>query len=173
MLTHRKSTAGKWGNVILCQGNKVTKLINLKPMKYRIVKRKVTDLKGGEAVEKAYAQPVYGELLPFDKVCAMIGERSTASSGDVKLVLDGLTKVLVDEMQRGTIIQLGELGNFRFSISSQGAATEEDFSVPVNVRGVRAIFTPGKALKLSGKQVKFESVKPIVIEKECDRPHVE
>ena len=55
---------------------------------YKLVTRKVTDLKGGAAQEKIYAIPDYNGHTDMDTLCVMIGARSTVSSADVKAVLD-------------------------------------------------------------------------------------
>ena len=125
-------------------------------VKYRIVSKKVSDMKGGAKVEKFYAQPVYGSKVSFERVCKRIAERSTATSADVKAVLDGLNYVLSDEMSQGNIVQMGELGNFRPSLSSVGADSADEFTVATNMKEGRIIFTPGKSLREAKASLSFE-----------------
>lgn len=113
---------------------------------YKLVTRKVTDLKGGAAQEKIYAIPDYNGHTDMDTLCVMIGARSTVSSADVKAVLDNLNFILDMELRAGRIVQLGEFGNFRLSLSSNGASDKKSFS-QADVKGARVIFTPGASLR--------------------------
>ena len=54
------------------------------------------------------------------RLCKLIAARSTVSSADVKAVLDNLNYVLDLELQDGRIVQLGEFGNFRITVGSEG-----------------------------------------------------
>ena len=131
-------------------------------VKYRLVKRKVSDLKGGEKVEKSFASTVYNSNVSLEKVCNLVAMRSSMSSADVKSILDSLSVILPI---------LGELGSFRASVSSSGAATDEEFSVAKNMRRARIIFTPGKSLREIKSNLNYTAIKPIV--EECDKPHLE
>lgn len=71
---------------------------------YKLVTRKVTDLKGGAAQEKIYAIPDYNGHTDMDTLCVMIGARSTVSSADVKAVLDNLNFILDMELRAGRIV---------------------------------------------------------------------
>ena len=95
------------------------------------------------------------------------------SSADVKSILDSLSVILPIELSDGNIVDLGELGSFRASVSSSssGAATDEEFSVAKNMRRARIIFTPGKSLREIKSNLNYTAIKPIV--EECDKPHLE
>ena len=113
---------------------------------YKLVTRKVTDLKGGAAQEKIYAIPDYNGHTDMDTLCVMIGARSTVSSADVKAVLDNLNFILDKELRAGRIVKLGEFGNVRLSLSSNGASDKKSFT-QADVKGARVIFTPGASLR--------------------------
>lgn len=123
---------------------------------YKLVTRKVTDLKGGAAVEKVYAIPDYNGDVGMDDLCELIGARSTVSSADVKAVLDNLNFVLCLELKAGRKVQLGEFGNFRLSLSSEGAADKDSFSHG-NLKKARVIFAPGSSLRNMISSVSFTS----------------
>ena len=55
----------------------------------------------------------------------------------------------------GNVVQLGEFGNFRMSINSEGTNTPEDFDA-TKIKGVRIIFFPGSALRTTRNEVNFE-----------------
>lgn len=123
---------------------------------YKLVTRKVSDLKGGNVQEKVYAIPDYNGYTDMDTLCSIIGARSTVSSADVKAVLDNLNFVLDMELRAGRIVQLGEFGNFRLSLSSNGANDKKSFSA-ADVKGARVLFRPGAALRNTKKLVAFAS----------------
>lgn len=56
---------------------------------YKLVTRKVTDLKGGEVQEKIYTIPDYNSYINMDTLCIMIGARSTFSNVDVNFYVSG------------------------------------------------------------------------------------
>lgn len=73
---------------------------------YKLVTRKVTDLKSGAAQEKVYAIPDYNGYTDMETLCMTIGARSTVSSADVKAVLDNPNFVLDMELRAGRIVKL-------------------------------------------------------------------
>lgn len=123
---------------------------------YKLMTRKITDLKGGAVQEKVYAIAAYNGYTDMDTLCTLIGARSTVSSADVKAVLDNLNFILDLELRAGRIVQLGEFGNFRLSLSS-GAADDKKSFTQADVKGARVIFTPGAALRNTRKIVAFTS----------------
>ena len=58
-------------------------------------------------------------------------------------------------LSSGNVVQLGEFGNFRMSINSEGTNTPEDFDA-TKIKGVRIIFFPGSALRTTRNEVNFE-----------------
>ena len=123
---------------------------------YKLVEKKNLGRDAAEQPTKVYAIPKYNGYTDMDTLCKMIGARSTVSSADVKAVLDNLNFVLDMELQAGRIVQLGEFGNFRLSLSSEGANDMEGFDRSMIV-GARVIFTPGASLKKTLKTTNFAS----------------
>ena len=101
-------------------------------------------------------------------LCKLIAARSTVSSADVKAVLDNLNFVMDLELQEGRIVQLGEFGNFRLSVSSDGVTDQKDFDNSL-LRKPKIVFTPGSELRETKKTTEFTKVTPEVVE--CNRPH--
>ena len=127
--------------------------------KYKLVERNNLGKDSHETPRKLYAIPKYNGHTDMNQLCKLISARSTASSGDVKAVLDSLNYVLDLELQAGRIVQLGELGNFRLSLSSEGAETEEGFKKSM-LRKARIIFTPGESLKGTSESTTFAAYVP-------------
>lgn len=138
-------------------------------LKFRVVKRKVLNGKEKDLV-KNYAMAKTSGVTDLDKLCKLISSRSTVSSADVKAVLDSLNWALDLELSAGNVVQLGELGNFRLSISSEGTTKEEDCDA-TKIKKARIIFYPGAALRTTRKEVTFTPDEVKVVEKECDKPH--
>lgn len=128
---------------------------------FRKVKRKV--LNGPEeGQEKYYAMAKATGITYLEEMCELIGARSTVSSADVKGVLDSLNWAMARELKAGRVVQLGELGNFRLSLSSEGVVTEEEVTAD-KIIGARIIFSPGAALRDARSKVTFTPVQ--VVEK--------
>lgn len=139
-------------------------------LKFRVVKRKVLSGADKDAV-KTYAMAKTSGTAGLDKICQLISSRSTVSSADVKAVLDSLNWAMGLELSAGNVVQLGELGNFRLSLSSEGTANEEDFDA-TKIKKARIVFHPGASLRTTRNEVTFAPEDVRIVEKECDRPHV-
>ena len=88
-------------------------------------------------------------------LCEIIADRSAATAGDVKLVLDGLLFVVKQKLQDGQTIQLGDLGYFQAVLGSKGSPTKKEFTTDL-VRRPRVVFRPGKTLLELAKKLKVE-----------------
>ena len=89
------------------------------------------------------------------QLCEIIADRSAATAGDVKLVLDGLLFVVKQKLQDGQTIQLGDLGYFQAVLGSKGSPTKKEFTTDL-VRRPRVVFRPGKTLLELAKKLKVE-----------------
>lgn len=132
-------------------------------VKYHLVLRKNLSREVEPGQEQLYyAQTRATRTCTFEELCDLIAESSTASSGDVKLVIDRLTKFLAKSLERGEVVQFGELGNFQLLLSSSGSLTTEAFSA-VQLRKPRLCFRPGALLRnltqtVKGERITFEPV---------------
>ena len=123
-------------------------------LKFRKVQRKV--MVGEEKDdEKTYAVAKASGYCDMEKLCELDSNRSAMSSADVKAVLDSLNWAMGLELRSGNIVQVGEFGNFRMSVRSKGAATEDEFNAS-NITKARIVFTPGLSLRRSNGQIRFE-----------------
>lgn len=123
---------------------------------YKLVKR-MTKPGDTTSARKYYAMSKSNGVSDLTYLCKLISARSTVSSADVKAVLDSLNYVLDLELQAGRIVQLGEFGNFRMSVSSDGADTPTVFSSSM-LREPKIIFTPGASLRTTKKTAEFSRV---------------
>lgn len=141
-------------------------------LKYKLVQRK--DLRKGAAADSKlyYASANVTGKMDFALICETIADRSTASKGDVMLIIDGLLHVVSQAILRGETVHMGEFGNFRATLGSSGSTTEADFTASM-IRTPHIVFHPGKLLKGIADKISFERITPKVVEKECDKDHVE
>lgn len=107
--------------------------------------------------KKYYAVSKTTGFSSMKTLCKLISARSTVSSADVKAVLDNLNFVLDMELQEGRIVKLGDFGNFRISVSSDGVADKKDFNTSM-LRPPRIIFTPGGELKDTKKTREYSRI---------------
>lgn len=95
------------------------------------------------AAKKAYAKPQMRELMSFSKFVEHIATHNGVfSRGTVRGVIIDMCECLVEMLLEGKKVQMGELGNFWISLSSEGADKLEDFSAS-NIKAVNIVFTPG------------------------------
>lgn len=92
---------------------------------------------------KAYAKNQVSEIWSLEKFAKHISDHNGVySRGTVKGVLSDMCECLVEQLLNGNKIQLGELGTFGISISSEGAESIEKFTSK-NIKAVNILFTPG------------------------------
>ncbi len=125
---------------------------------YHLVKRPVPF--GEEAgQEKYFAQVRIGEVVTLEKLCDQVAELSSATNGDVRLIINRMVSGLCDYLEGGYIFQMGQFGNFRLSAGSEGVEKEEDFKLHM-MKNPKIIFTPGRLLTRMLSQVRYKEIKP-------------
>ncbi|MBR4043659.1 MAG: HU family DNA-binding protein [Bacteroidaceae bacterium] len=98
-----------------------------------------------EAAPKFYAQAQARGDVNIREMATRIQSTCTVTKADVYAVLVALEDVIVEALQNGEIVRLGELGTFQLSISGKGAVTEEDYDVSL-IKKARINFRPGLTL---------------------------
>ena len=74
---------------------------------------------------------------------------------DTAAVLEAFLSVAPDELAEGSIVELGDFGTFRVSISSAGEELAEDVSTR-NITDVRVLFTSGRRFVQVLNTVQFQ-----------------
>ncbi len=108
----------------------------------------------GGGVKKFYAQAEYKGHTDIDELTGFIEKTSTVSGADIRAVLYAMMDAMPTYLADGKILQLGDVGNFRVSISSEGNADETKVTAD-SIKKARIVFTPGKKLKDMLATVKF------------------
>ena len=123
-----------------------------------------------EAPAKYYAQAQARGDVNIREMATRIQSTCTVTKADVYAVLVALEDVIVEALQNGEIVRLGELGTFQVGISSKGAVTSEDYD-PSFIKKARINFRPGISLagmleSLSYSKVRIKYTKEDANEKE-------
>ncbi len=141
---------------------------------FRTVTRKV--LAGTEAGKtKTYAMALSKGLMPLSEVCELVSSRSSFSPSDVRGILEGMAWAVSFLLRSGHAVQLGDLGCFRTSISTDGVEETDNVKFDATlIRQARILFTPGTMLRETMRNMEFVPVTPVVIEVPipCDKEHV-
>lgn len=104
---------------------------------------------------KFYAKNILMGEVTIDKLTERISRTTTAARGDIHLVIISLVDEIIDSLENGQTVRLGELGSMRLSVSSTG---EEDAGEVTanNIRKSRVIFTPGMNVKNRINRISFK-----------------
>jgi len=109
------------------------------------------------AVQKFYAVKQAQETLTLRDFGKRISRESTVSMMDTMAVLEGLLQIIPDEIANGKIIKLGDFGTFRTTLSVEGTATEEEFSV-ANIRKINVRFRPASEFVKLLSKIEYRKV---------------
>lgn len=96
-----------------------------------------------------YPQMAPTTPVSLAQVIKRVEKRSTVSSSDVKAVLDALQYEVVDALQNGNTVRLGDLGSFRLSIKAEGSDTAAAArrAGAAAIRAVNVQFTKSVAMR--------------------------
>lgn len=123
------------------------------PIKFSVTPKK--DPRDQEAAPKYYAVVKSSGRSDTHTVAKSINRMSTVTSVDTAAVLEAFLTIVPEELANGRIVELGEFGTFRASVSSEGAAQAEDVTSR-NITDVRVLFTPGKRFKQALESAEFQ-----------------
>ena len=142
-------------------------------IQYKVVKRK----KVGSNDSTYHAAIVSPAAVNSPKIIERIEKKCTLASSDIKAVLDALEVELIDALRDGNAVRFGDLGSFRPTIHSTGAATPEGVNAG-NITKVHVVFVPTlrvkQALDVKSGAVKFAKaeVVPVAKKKKAAQPGV-
>ena len=98
---------------------------------------------------KFYPQAAPTTPVTLAQIVKRIEKRSTVSSADVKAVLDALQYEVIEALENGNTVRLGDIGSFRLTIKAEGAATavEAKAKGAKLIRQVNVQFTKSTAMR--------------------------
>jgi predicted histone-like DNA-binding protein len=121
-------------------------------MKYKLIWRANPQ---DRSQQKLYAAPVNDGTVTKSDLAKEITAISSLSKGDVSNVIECILEVIPKYLLMGKSVNLGEIGTFRISFSSEGVDEKADFNVG-KIDGVKIIFTPSTELKKQLNDIHFE-----------------
>lgn len=103
---------------------------------------------------KWYANAVNAGKKDIKTIAKEISGRSSLTRGDIENVLSNFVDELPALLKDGFSVQLGEFGTMRLSLSSEGAATPEEFKMS----GItsKIVFTPSASIKKELSDISYE-----------------
>jgi len=123
------------------------------PVKFNATPKK--DPRNLEAEPKYYATVKSDGRADTVTIAKSINSMSTVSIPDTAAVLEAFLHVVPEKLADGKIVQLGDFGTFRITVSSEGAALPADLNVR-SITDTRVIFTPGKRFKQMLDTIEFQ-----------------
>ncbi|MDR2968367.1 MAG: HU family DNA-binding protein [Tannerellaceae bacterium] len=127
-------------------------------IKYKVVKQTF----GFDKTKKPHyvVKPVTTGVLTFDRVRAQVMQVCGAHRGTVNQVIDGLIDVMINNLEMGHSVQLGEFGTIRPGIRAKAKTREADATAE-SVYRRKVNFVPGKLLKNFLQDVSISKIEPL------------
>ena len=141
-------------------------------IKYKLVQRRDFSKGAKPTDKKYYATLVSNGTATLEEICESVSEETALTSADVKSCLDRLPRIIARHLREGRNVQVGELGSFRFVLSSSGTVTEKEFDAATMMRDPKLLFTPGKEIQNVRYSATYKRVtfKPNGEEEETEEP---
>ena len=128
------------------------------PVLVKVYQNKIKDSK---SFGKWYGRVASTKTMTYQELCKHMSEHNSVYGEDVCLgVANKLQSCILEQLLEGKKVQFGELGTFYLSLSSNGAAKEEDFNLGSNIKGLYLRFAPSRqdVNDLSSKSLKKKAV---------------
>ena len=138
-------------------------------VKFSLAKRR--NPSNPSAAIKFYAQAQASGEKTLDDMSCGIEQLCTVTRPDIVAVLAALQISVIESLQNGEIVRLGDLGSFRLALKGKGTLTEKEFSSSL-IKKTRIVFTPSKQITTQLKALNFTHVAllPSKKKKEEDSP---
>ena len=108
-----------------------------------------------EAEPKFYATVKSDGRADTHAIARSINSMSTVSAADTAAVLEAFLHVVPEKLADGKIVELGEFGTFRLTVSSEGTQLSGELTSR-HITETRVIFTPGKRFKQMLETIEFQ-----------------
>ncbi|MBP6473471.1 MAG: HU family DNA-binding protein [Chloroflexi bacterium] len=123
--------------------------------KYKVIEKvNPSDL---EAPRKFYPSLQTNGRVNQRTLATEAADRSSMSDADMAAALANMLALIPKHLAMGEVVDLGDFGTFRLSISTEGAATPEAVTSR-NIKDVNVRFTPGTIFKEALTRIQFEKV---------------
>ncbi len=124
------------------------------PVKFTTTSRR-KDLRDPESQMLYYANAKSIGKADREVISKIIADISTMSVVDTDASISAFLKVVPEQLANGMIVELGDFGSFRLSLSSEASETPEDVTAE-KITGARVIFTPGRRFKEVLNNIRYQ-----------------
>jgi predicted histone-like DNA-binding protein len=97
------------------------------------------------------------KLIKEKEVAQKVAEETTLNPKEAEMAVSQLLKVVPALLLEGHTVQLGSLGSFRLTLSSEGSATENEATAS-KIKRVNVRFTESEELKTAMKKATFTDI---------------
>ncbi|MDY6024930.1 HU family DNA-binding protein [Bergeyella zoohelcum] len=126
-------------------------------IKYKVIEKGQPGVAGG-GIKKFYANVVTEGELSVDDLVKQIEKFSALSEADIRGVIIALENVIQQGLADSKIIRLEKLGSLYPTLSSNGVATEKEFTAN-QIKSVSVNYRPGTRIVEAMKAAGFEKKK--------------
>ena len=121
------------------------------------------------AYGKHYGKVVTTKTMTYAELCKHMSEHNSVYGEDVcSGVAIKLTNCILEQLLEGKKVQFGDLGTFYLATKTTGAASEAEFTVGQNIKGLYLRFAPSRqdindlTSKTLKKRATFMNVKDLI-----------
>ncbi|MFK8267023.1 HU family DNA-binding protein [Capnocytophaga cynodegmi] len=126
-------------------------------IKYKVIEKGQPGVAGG-GTKKWYANVVNDGELSVDDLVKQIEKFSSLSEADIKGVIITLENVIQNALANSKIVRLEKLGSLYPTLSSEGTATEKEFTIS-KIKSVGVNYRAGSRIIDAMKAAGFEKRK--------------
>ncbi len=127
------------------------------PLKYKVVS--TVKPYSADKNNRIYFPRLCGEnQVDLDYIVKMLTIRSTASPGDVYLVIQGLVELIPELLADGHTVKLNDLGIFRLHARSVSSLSPDKVSRK-NIKQLHLSFIPDKGIRKKLEEIDITKVK--------------
>jgi predicted histone-like DNA-binding protein len=122
------------------------------PVKYNIVER--ANPSNREAPKKFYPFLQSSGRVTTQDMVEMAADRSTLTTADMMAAIETFLAIIPQQLKKGNVVELGDLGSFWLKSTSDGADTAEETNA-THITSLVPRFIPGKRFKSVLKTVEY------------------
>jgi predicted histone-like DNA-binding protein len=102
------------------------------------------------------------KMVKEKEVAQKLADETTLNPKEAEMAISQLLKVVTELLLEGHTVQLGSLGSFRATLSSEGSTTEKEVTVN-KIKKVNVRFTESEELKMAMKKATFTDISSLSV----------
>lgn len=133
-------------------------IYNILLIMIELVGYKKTMSLNGEKKEKVFVKANLPHRMDFEKLCALIAERTTLTDFEVAFVLAEVEQVVIENIEIGRGTEIGRLGSVELSVKASAVDSFEELDKNL-VEKTKIIYKPSKGIKEALRNMKYKVVR--------------